>query len=220
MAKTNGVAAKKISLKGLAVFMTASAARQRSLVREFKYPGEDEAHAKILYYREARDRIAAYHRAGHGRDWLLGEAAHLETLAASTLDPAKTRLNHNARALREYARHFAKRRFEVQGELSLGLRHKDVVVSVSPDLHVREGDRRKIVKLEFNVGEPTRDVIRIISQGMFEAGERASLQLASSDVLYLDVPRGMQHRGARLGSRLRRNIEASCMTLSAIWDDV
>ena len=101
MVQTNGVPAKRISLKGLSVFMTASAVRQRSLVREFKYPGEEEAHAKILYYRDARDRIAAYHRAGHGQDWLLGEAAHLETLAVSTLDPTKTRLNHNARALRE-----------------------------------------------------------------------------------------------------------------------
>ena len=39
---------KKISLKGLADFMTASAFRQRKIVREYRYPSEGESRAKIL----------------------------------------------------------------------------------------------------------------------------------------------------------------------------
>lgn len=61
---------KKLSLKGLADFMTASPSRQRKILRAYKYPSEDEARAKILYYREARDRIAAFHVSPHDVSWL------------------------------------------------------------------------------------------------------------------------------------------------------
>jgi hypothetical protein len=67
---------KRLSIKGLADFMTASASRQRSLLRAYKYPKEDESRAKILYYREARDRVAVYRQsrpppelARHASDW-------------------------------------------------------------------------------------------------------------------------------------------------------
>jgi hypothetical protein len=120
--------------------------------------------------------------------------------------------------VRAYATHFAERRFEVLPELRLMLRFGDVEVSVFPELHVREGKREKIVKLEFSATPPELNRIRVISQAMFEAAEVAGLGISSSQVLYLDVPRGNEHRGARLGARMRNDIEATCQIISAIWD--
>lgn len=211
---------KKISLKGLADFMTASSSRQRTIVREFKYPTEDEAHAKILYYREARDRIAAHHRSRHKVEWLDEQAGHLESLASISTGGTRTRLNHNGRALRAYARHFAKRDYAVLEDLTLGLQHDGVSVSVYPDLHVQEDGASKIIKLDFGVKEPDEEAVRIISQAMFEAAQTGGLGLPSTGVLYLDVARGRTHRGARMGARTRRDIEAACSTISAIWDSI
>jgi hypothetical protein len=210
--------AKKISVKGLSDFMTASATRQRTVLRQFKYPLEDEAQAKIVYYREARDRVAVFHKGGRGREWLIQQVGNLDTLASLSTGKTKTRLRHNARALRAYAQHFSERNFEILSDLQLNLRFGDVLVTVVPDLHVREAGREKIVKLEFAVNEPDQRAVQVISQAMFEASQQGNLGLPASCVLYLDVPRGREHRGARLGSRMRSEIESTCLSISAIWD--
>jgi len=88
---------------------------------------------------------------------------------------------------------------------------------VFPDLHIREAGQEKIVKLELSVQPPSRDVVKIISQAMFEASIRAGLKLPSAAVLYADVARGRMHRGARLGARMGRDIESACLNIAAIW---
>jgi hypothetical protein len=212
------MAHKKISLKGLADYMTASHTRQRSVLRQYKYPEEDEAQAKIIYYREARERVAVLHRSDRDSAWLLQQAAQLDTLAAMSTGQTKTRLRHNARGLRAYASHFADRSFEILDDVRFALRFGDVMVSTVPDLHVKEKNKEKLVKLEFSATEPSPVAIQVISQAMFEAAEQANLGLPSSGVLYLDVPRGVAHKGARLGSRMRKDIESACLSISAIWD--
>jgi hypothetical protein len=209
---------KKISLKGLADYMTASPTRQRSVLRQFKYPEEDEAQAKIIYYREARDRVAVLHRSGYDADWLHQQAMQLEALASLSLGRTKTRLRHNARGLRSYANHFADRNFEILGDERLSLKFEDILVTVTPDLHVREKGQERLIKLEFSAAEPTNQAVQVISQAMFEAAVQAKLGIPSSGVLYLDVPRGVAHKGARLGSRMRNDIESACLSISAIWD--
>ncbi len=60
----------------------------------------------------------------------------------------------------------------------------------------------------------------MISQGMFEAARAKGLNLGSKEVLYLDVARGKEHRGARLGARLANEIAASCANISSIWNSI
>lgn len=211
---------KKLSIKGLADFMTASASRQRSILREYKYPDEDEPRAKRLYYREARDRVAVLHKVGHHPSWLATQASELDQLAANSSSRAKTRLRHNARGLRAYAQHFALKPYSLLDDLSLRLAFGDVVITVVPDLHVKEGAAERIIKLDFSVGAPESAQIKIISQAMFEAAVKSKLSLQAADVLYLDVERGVVHKGAKLGARMARDIEAACQNLSAIWDTV
>jgi hypothetical protein len=210
---------KQFSIKGLADYMAATPGRQRTILRHHKYPSEDEAAAKTLYYQPARERIVRHHQHGHPVGWLSDQADRLdEQAAASDSDGRARRLRNNAKALRAYAENFGNRKFEILGPVRLGLRYADVRVSAAPDLHVREKGVEKIIKLEFGAEEPDEITVKVISQGLFEAAQREGFAFRAADVLYLDVPRGKTHRGARLGARLSGDIEATCLNISAIWD--
>lgn len=211
---------KKVSLKGLADFMTASELRRRKILKQYKYPEEDESRAKILYYRDARDRIAAYHQSSHPASWLGEQVLLLAALAAGSPDRTRARLQHNARGLRAYALHFSRRRFEILPDITHHLTHGDVTVTIRPDLHIRESGKEKLVKLEFGVKNPPDRLLNIIAQCMFEAAAAAGMGLPSASVICLDVPRGQEVRGARVGSRMRAEVAAACANISSIWDSL
>jgi hypothetical protein len=211
---------KRITLKGLADYMTASHVRQRSILKQFKYPKDEEGSAKILYYKDARDRIAAFHKGKKQPAWLLTQADSLDALANGSAGRVRARLRHNARALRAYEAGFSKRIFEVQSRTSIPLNYGDVTVSVVPDLTVIEGKTPKLVRLEFSKDDLDPLAIKILSQGLFEAATQKGLGLKSASILLFDVERGTEHRGARLGAQMRKEIEAACQTISAVWDTI
>jgi len=210
----------KLSLKGFADFMSAGPAKQRTILRQYKYPDEDEARAKIVYYREARDRIAAYHKSREEPAWLDTQANSIATLAAANSGQTRVRLGHNARALAQYRQHFAQSVYEVLGEVTLRYTVDDVTISVAPDLHVREKGSEKIIKFEFGKNEPPARLVKILSQVMFQAAEGSGLGLPSSSVLYVDVPRNKIYKGARAGARMARDLEATCQMISALWQSI
>jgi hypothetical protein len=210
----------KLSLKGFADFMSAGPAKQRTILGQYKYPDEDEARAKIVYYREARDRIAAYHKLGKEPDWLDTQANSIAALAAANAGKTRVRLGHNARALSQYRTHFARRLYEVLGEIVLHYTVDDVTISVVPDLHVRENGSEKIIKFEFAKNQPPDRLVKILSQVMFQAAEDSGHGLPSSSVLYVDVPRNKIHKGARAGARMARDLEATCQMISAVWQSI
>ena len=200
--------------------MTASPAKQRKILRDFKYPDADEAYAKRLYYREARDLIAAFHRNHHDGDWLRVKAQELAALADLMGGMSGHRLKQNARALLHYERHFGTRGFEPVEDLRLYLNIGKVRISATPDLVVDERGKRKLVKLDFSAKAPDPEKVKIIAQCMFEAAQGHIPKLTSSSILYLDVRRGAEHRGARAGARTWREIEAACETIAALWDTI
>jgi len=209
----------KISVKGLAKFMTSSAVTQRKILRDYKYP-DPEGKAQAIYYRESRDFITAFHKNGSDSNWLIERADNLAKLSRVVDGHTKTRLSHNARALREYSNHFGHKKFEILQNMKLELLFSDVIISIYPDLHIREKGQEKIVKLEFSSEQPNPQVIKIVSQAMFEAVSNSGLNLPSRNVLYIDVPRGTSHKGARVGARMRKEIEAACENIKAIWDSI
>jgi len=210
----------KISLTGLAKFMTSGPAAQRKVVHDYKYPDEDEPKAMRLYYLEAVDSIKAYHLNKHPATWLDQQAERIGELAATVSGMTRSRLNNNARAVRQYAQNFGARKFTILDDLKLALFFGSVRVTVIPDLHVREYKKEKIVKLGFSRSEPEGQLVRIVSQSMFEAYRTAEGAITSSNVLYLDVARGIEHRGARVGARLMTDIRAACENIEALWDTV
>lgn len=210
----------KISVKGLAKFMTASPSGQRRILREFKFPDDDEPRAMRLYYGEATDAIKAYHANGHGRQWLVNQADMLTDLAASLGGQSAVRLRNNARGVRHYHDSFYNRRFEILADLRMALVHGEVRVTVVPDLHVRERGREKIIKLDFARQAVDPEVVRIVSQCMFEAFKNSQGAITSSSVLYLEVAQAAEHHGARVGARLLADMRAACDNISALWGTI
>lgn len=211
---------KRISVKGLADFMSAGEAKRRTIVRQFKYPKEEDASAKILYYRKARATIEAYRAGKRDPSWLEDRADQLEVFAGGLTGSSRTLHRNNVRAIRDYAQNFAHRRFVPSSVPRLRLDYGGVHVSVIPDLRATEAGKDKIVKLEFAKNPPTDLEVNVISQLLFEAAQAAGLGMPASSVLYLDVARGAEHRGARVGSRMKTNIVAACETFSNIWDRI
>lgn len=209
----------KIGVKGLAKFMTASAAGQRKVLRDYKFPNE-EGTAQAAYYREARDLVAEYHRRGHPAEWIRDKATVLQTTAAALPGRVATRLRHNARALLDYATHFPSKVYVVLPEKKFYVTFGEVRVSILPDLHVREKDRERFLKLEFSKTAPDDATIKIVSQIMFEAAIAAKIPATSSDILYIDVARSATHKGARIRSRMKTEIEAACANIAAMWDSI
>jgi hypothetical protein len=74
---------------------------------------------------------------------------------------------------------------------------------------------QKAASLAVGAWEP--NVVKVISQTMFEAALAEGVTLTGSQVLYVDVPRGVRRKGARFGALMRKNIEAACHNICAIW---
>lgn len=199
--------------------MAANSAQQRKILRDYKYP-DPEGRAQQNYYQKARNCIRAYHKNGHNQQWLIQNARSLATQAEGVRGQARTKLNNNSRAIRQYAKHFSDRDFEPLENIKLSLEFPDVKISVYPDLRVIEKGKEKIIKLEFVKEEPDKKIIKIITQALFEAQVGEGMGLTSASVLYLDVPRGAEHRGARIGSRLNSEMMAACENIAAIWESI
>lgn len=209
----------KIGVKGLAKFMTAASVGQRKVLRDYKFPDE-EGTAQAAYYREARDLVAEFHRHRHAAHWLRDKAAVLQTTASALGGRVATRLRHNSHGLTDYAANFPSKAYEILPDRKFYVSFGDVRISVRPELHIREKARERFLKLEFAKDEPDEDTIKVISQVMFEAALAAKVPVTSSDILYVDVARGKAHKGARVGSRMRTEIEAACANISAMWDSI
>lgn len=210
----------ELTLKGFVKYVTAGDAAKRTVLQDFKYPDDDEPRAMRMYYRDARDRIEAYHRNPHPAEWLEAKALDLSSLAALNSGSSATRLRNNARALRSYQDSFSGRSFELLSPVRLPLEFGAVRIKVTPDLHVREKQHEKIVRLEFSKNGLKKDAGKVMSQCLFEAATRNGLALKSSDVLILDVFDGREIRGARAGGKMLRDIEATCEVIEAIWDRI
>ncbi|SRR5229473_444543 len=205
-----------ISIKGLAKFMSSSHVTQRKVLKDFKYP-DPEGSAQAMYYRDARELIRSFHQKNLAPEWLPEKAKLLLSLAAQGSNSTAARLRHNARAITEYQAHFGGEIYELLPEPSLVFVCGIVRVTAYPDLHVRQGGQEKLLKFEFASDKPDVKTIRIVAQGMFAAAEATGLGLKPSAVQVIDVPRGERYEAAKLGSRLAREIEAACATISDIW---
>ena len=157
-----------ITLKGLAKFMTATPAKQRKILRDYKYPKE-EGLAMAQYYKEARDVVYSFHKNKRPKEWLVNKANEIRTLADGVGGGSGPRLQNNARAIEQYAQNFSGRKIDILPDLDASFTTDGVRVKINPDLHVSEGGKEKIIKLEFAKDEPLPEMVKIICQPMFEA---------------------------------------------------
>ncbi len=196
--------------------MTSGAASQRKILRDYKFP-DPEGAVQAKYYSEARRVIGEYHTAGNDASLIASAVDQLRTKAAREGGKKEDRLRNNIRALESYLRNFGKRNLSVLPTPDLKYTHGQVLVSAYPDLYVKDGERHKIIKLDMGKESQKPLSIKIILQLTFAAAQRENLPIAPKDVIYVEVEHGVQHSGAKRGSRVMRDIDAACQTIEDVW---
>jgi hypothetical protein len=156
----------KLSVKGLAQFMTSGAARQRSILRSQKFPSTQESAAIIVYYGEARRAIAAFHESKNDPATLVSAIDGLSKKEVAASGQTAVRLNHNIRGIQTYLTHFGSRKFSILDIPKLRYARNSVTVSAMPDLFVSESGIPKLIKLDFSEKAPDERVVAIVLQVM------------------------------------------------------
>jgi hypothetical protein len=210
----------RLSLKGLAKYVASSPAAQRKILQEFKYPAADEPFAMRVYYREAIDCLRSYIKGRHSSDWLRERASELGASFAGQSPAAACRLRQNAQAVLRFEKHFGSKRLEVLDTPKFRLVFHDVVISVVPDLYLREGTKTKLIKLQFGGTKMSEQSVKVITQCLLEAAKFKGIDLPPSSAIYIDLPRGLVHSAPRAGKRTLQDIQAACETISQIWESI
>ena len=91
----------KISVAGLAKFMKASASRQRTMLKDYKFPFDKNGNKRpqIVRYSEARAAINKYHSSGNNVATLVAAVAELQKKEASQPEKDPNRIRDNIRAI-------------------------------------------------------------------------------------------------------------------------
>jgi len=200
--------------------MTSRFAQQRKILKEYKFPDQDEPLARINYYREARHIIDAYHRNNKNPSWLMDSALTFDREADTKSGQARNRLKNNVRAIKAYNRYFSSKNYTILKPVSFKINIAGVTIVITPDLHLMERKKEKILKLSFASKEPADLFIKVICQTMFEAASENLNDVTKSTVVFLDVPRGNEYHGAHVRARMRQDIEAACQSIHAIWGEI
>lgn len=209
----------KLTVKGLAKYMTSSPATQRKTLRDYKFP-DPEGAVQAKYYAEARRAIEQFHSAGNDPAVAAMAVDQLRLKATRETGKKRDRIENNIRALEDYLRNFGKTTLEVLSTPELKYSRGQIVVSCFPDLYVKDGNAHKIIKLDFSKQLLKPEAIRVVLQVTFAAAQAAKLSIKPQDVIYVDVVRGARHRGARVRARLMRDVEATCQTIEDIWPNI
>jgi hypothetical protein len=209
---------QKISVKVLSDFMLAASARQRTLVKDSKFPKLKDGKPKpqIVRYSVARAAIRDYHESGNDVNVLISAVEKLSKTKTEKGDKAG-RIGDNIRAIKAYMEHFSKKEFKVLKTPKPMYAFDQMLVSTTPDLFVEEKGTRKLIKLDFNQVKPNEDGIDIILKVMYEAAAAELLGVKPKDVIYLDVSRQKQYDGAKLNKKLKKDIDAALATIQDMW---
>jgi len=209
----------RITVKGLAKFMTSGFAGQRKILHDFKFP-DPEGGVQAAYYADARRAIKEYHDSENDAAVIAYAVDDLKGKAHRETERKRTRLEHNIRALESYLDNFGDKNFKVLAMPELKYSRGAVVVSAIPDLCVQQDGRKKLIKLDFGSKEPDTKLVNIIIQVIYQAASSEGLPVTPKDVIYLDVPRGRVHKGARVRTRLNKEIQAACDNIEALWPGI
>jgi|SRR5579863_517268 len=206
----------RLTAKGLAKYMTSGPASQRKILWNYKHP-DPEGAVQSKYYSEARHAIERYHTSGNDASVAVRAVDLLHTKFLRLEGRKQDRIKNNIRALESYLQHFGKKTLSILPPPDLTYAYGQVAVSAYPDLYVRDGDRHRIYKLDFSKENAKPLAITIVLQITFVAAQNAGLPVLPRDVIYLDVARGREYKGARVRAHLMRDVEAACQTIEDVW---
>lgn len=212
----------RISVTGLAKFMKARPATQRTLLKSYKFTTDKNGNKRpqIVRYSEARAAIKKYHEHNNDVAALLAAVADLQKKELANPDKDSSRIRDNIRAIQAYMKHFSKNSFSILDNPKPKYIHGSVEVSASPDLFVDDKGTKKLIKMDFNASPLDAESIKIILKVMHEAALGKDIEIAPKNVIYLDVARNEQYSGEKLNKQLKKDIDAACETIEDIWPKV
>ncbi len=178
---------------------------------------ESEGGVDDTTYSQRALAIEQYHSSGNDATVAVASVDELHTKAARLSGRKQDRVKNNIRAFESYLRDFEKKKLTILPSPDLKFTHGQVVVSAFPDLYVRDGQRHKIYKMDFSKGDPNPRAIRIVLQVTYVAACERKLPVTTKDVIYIDVSRGRSYTGAKVRTRLMRDVEAACQTIEDVW---
>lgn len=209
-----------ISLKALAKYIVSDPAGQRRILQDLKFR-TSEGRAQRLYYADAVHAIRARHAGRYSRAAFVAKAAQLRGDAISEPNPkVRTRTLNNARVIEQYDEMIGDDVAIALPKRKLFIRRGAVVVSAMPDLCLRVRGKEWLVKLAMATEEPDERILKVLAQGLFEAASVNGVKLPAASVRIVDVPRHATHKGARMGSRIRAQIDAALEMIENLWPSV
>lgn len=212
----------KISVKVLADFMLAGSFRQRSIVRNAKYPKLKDGKTKpqIVRYSEARAAVRDFCESGNDPKVFLAAVERLTKKKLEHPDKDASRIEDNIRGIKAYAAYLLKREFKLLPTPHPVYSSSGVDVSATPDLYVEEKAEKKLIKIDFSRQAATDESIEIMLKVMYEAAMAATLGVRPSDILYLDVERRKSYSGKKLNRKLKKEIDAALATIQDMWGSI
>jgi hypothetical protein len=212
----------RISVRVLADFMHASPSRQRTIIKDSKFPKLKDGKPKpqIVRYSEARATIRDFHESGRDIAVLLKAIERLTAKKLANPQKDTARIDDNIRAITAYMKYYHGNDFTVLVTPKPMYRFQQVEVSATPDLYVEEKGVRKLIKLDFNQKVPKEETVDIVMKVMYEAASGDQLGIKPEDIIYLDVSRRVQYTGKKLNKRLKKDIDAALATIQDMWASI
>lgn len=211
----------RFSIKQIAEFMTSSPTAQRRILHSAKYSDEEEPQAKIHYYDKAIRAIKTLHKENKEPSYLLTLADRLISEADREPKDGKARImRSNARVLSAYANTLATQKLEILPRQTFLLAMKEMDVNATPDLLIKTKSGIRFIKFDFTEKGWKLEMRKIVLQGVFEAVSKAIPTISPHDVVVQHIQSGKEYVGARMGSRLRSDIEYTCANIVAIWPTI
>jgi hypothetical protein len=206
----------------LADFMLASPSRQRTIIRDAKFPRLKDGKPKpqIVRYSEARAAIRDFHESSRDITVLLKAVARLSAKKTAHPEKAASRIDDNIRAISTYIKHFSNNDFTVLTTPKPVYRFGQIDVSATPDLYVEKHGIKKLIKLDFSQKVPKENAVDIVMKVMHEAAAASQLSVKPKDVIYLDVSRQIPYTGKKLNARLKKDIDAALETIQDMWANI
>ncbi len=210
--------AAKLSMKSLAQFMTAGSSRQRTILKNNKFPRA--AQIIIIHYQDAINAIRDFHQSGNKPATLVKSIDTLRKKAIGAKAQTTARIANNIRAIENYLRHFQTRQCDVLKVPKMKYVHGTVTVSVFPDLLIDENGQRALIKLDFTQQGATDEQIQIMLQLMYEAATTEGLGINSKNVIYINGKSSEPHRCSKIRRNIKREIDAACENIEAMWEGI
>jgi len=201
--------------------MVGNSTNQRKVLKEYKYPKKHGLYPK-KYYSDATNVIRKYHKRGHNLAWLIAQATILDTKASLASGKLKKQtLTSNAKAIRAYAKNFSKRVFTILPDVRLSQTIGSINIVAEPTMHVIEGKKEKLIRLEFS--RPPRDsdrYFKILCQWTYDNAIISGFTIRPKDVVCLHVSSGTTHYAIRKRSRITTEIINACTNISGLWPGI